>query len=286
MRALGTVSLVSLVICVLRSSPAAAQGRPASTWAIGLEGTLGAPSGWVQVREGTLDGTRLHFRRDLGVRRTHTLALDVAYHPARGSGFELSLASYTLNGTTRLTRDVLFNGTTLAAGSTLATRTDFPNFLRIDVAWRKDFFAIGRGGTVSGTLGLTAMLLTFKLRGTIAPTSVGRETKEDFVTQELPVPIIGVRVRYPLAERFVLRARISGGYLPWINSLRNEGGVVRLTQSHLDVDLGGAYAIARSWQVVGGYRRTELMQREKSREDGNDIRLGANLVRLGVVRRF
>lgn len=283
-----TCSLISALSAAVLFSAAAAPAQSSSqpTWQIRIGAALGTPDGWIQVREREIEGTRLRFRRDLNVRRVHTFELRAEYHPRPGSGFGLTLTSWALNGTATLPADVLFNGTTLAGGTALTTDTDFPDFVHITIdAWRR-LSQIGNGGCLSGSVGLTAVLLTFYLSGTVAPTSMGHETKEDFVTQELPVPVVGLGLRYPISSRVTASAALSGGYLPWVNSLRREGGEVRLTQSHLDFYIGADFAITPSLHLLGGLRGSDFTQREKSREDGNDIHLSSSLLSFTVVYRF
>lgn len=245
-----------------------------------------APTGWVQVREREIEGTRLWFQPDLSVRHTHAYEIGGAYHLSDRTTFRLTVASNALDGRVTLPNDVTFNGATLAGGSTLVTRTHFPNFLRMTLTGERRLASIGGRGTLSGSAGLTFVFLTFELQGTLAPTSAGRETKEDFVTQELPVPLVGLRLEYPLARRVSVVAAVDGGLLPWVNSLRSEGGTVQLKQSHLDLALELAYALTRSLQLDVGYSGTHFAQFERSHEDGNDIRLGEDAVRAGVVWRL
>jgi hypothetical protein len=237
------------------------------------------------VREGEIEGTRLQLQHDLGVRHTHAFEIGAAYYLSGRTAFRLTVASTALNGRTTLPGDVLFNGATLAGGSTLVTRTDFPHFVRVTLTGERRLALIGSGGALSGSAGLTFVALTFALQGTLAPTSAGRETKEDFVTQELPVPLVGLRLEYPLARRVSAVASIGGGALPWVNSLRSEGGTVMLKQSHLDLGLGLAYALTGSLRLDVGYSGTHFAQFERSHEDGNAIRLGEHAVRIGVVWR-
>jgi hypothetical protein len=65
----------------------------------------------------------------------------------------------------------------------------------------------------------------------LAPGSTGDEMKEDFVTQELPIPLLGVALDYPFTDRLHLISSLNGAYLPRVNSLRKEGGEVTLTQT-------------------------------------------------------
>jgi hypothetical protein len=268
------------------SRAAMAQGVGYSRWRIGIGAAFGAPTGWIQVRERAIEGTRLDFRRDLGVRRDHSFQLRMEYRPRPDDGFGITISSWALRGVTILPAEVIFNGTTLASGSTLETHTDFPDFIRVDIeGWRRIARPGGRG-SLAGSLGLTAVLLTYRMRGTEAPNSVGQETKEDFVTQELPVPIVGLRLRYPVGSRLALSAALSGGYLPWVNSLRREGGEVRMTQGHADLDVGTESEVGHATHLVAALRFSDFTQREKSREDGNDIHLRSTLLVLGIARGF
>jgi len=283
-RTRGEVALATL-LCIWVPLSLRAQGGPAR-WEFAAHAQLSsAPAGWVQVREGAIEGRRLWFQRDLGVRHTHAYEIGAAYHLSGRTAFRLTVASDALDGRVTLPGDVLFNGATLAGGSRLVTRTDFPHFMRVTLAGERRLASIGSGGALTGTAGLTFVLLTFELQGTLAPGTAGRETKEDFVTQELPVPLVGLRLEYPLARRVSAVARVGGGALPWVNSLRNEGGTVMLKQSHLDLGIGLAYALTRSLQLDVGYSGTHFAQFERSHEDGNDIRLGEDAVRVGVVWR-
>jgi hypothetical protein len=272
--------------CLVVSRALTAQNVTESRWRIGVGAGIGVPSGWVEVRERAIEGTRLHFRHDLGVARDRLFDLRVEYSPRPDDGFGLGISSWTLRGAMTLPGNVTFNGTTLAAGHTLTTRTGFPDFVRIDLeGWRR-LSTLGGRASLAGSLGLTAVLLTFRMSGTETPNSVGHETKEDFVTQELPVPIVGIRLRYPVGSRVALSASFSGGYLPWVNSLRREGGEVRITQGHIDMDVGADVTIAPTLHVLSGLRVSDFTQREKSREDGNDIHLSSTLLVVGVVHGF
>jgi hypothetical protein len=57
-----------------------------------------------------------------------------------------------------------------------------------------------------------------------------------------------------------LRSSVSGGALPKVNSLRQEGGTVYLQQSHADVDIGLVYLIRQHAEVGLGYHFTYFVQ--------------------------
>lgn len=265
----------------IAASPADA-ARP-SRWSLSLEN--GRPSGWVQVRENAIDGTRLHFADDLNVRRLSGIELAARKTLGARGQWHLALASYTLDGHTVLAQPVDFNGTTIAAGA-LRTATGFPHFLRFDTSWWRRLAGSAGGPSLWGSVGLTFMMLNFRLHGTVAPNSAGTETKEDFDTQELPVPVLGLHVRYPLGRGWRLTASGQAGHLPWVNSLRREGGIVRLAQTDVDAAVGFETQLTAGWRFgVAAFSRN-YAQHERSREDGNVIHLRDQGLRIGISHPF
>ncbi len=266
------------------SSPlgAAAQSAPLPTrWEITLGGQVGAPSGDVKVGENDIPGTRLRLRKDLGVDVSEAAELRVAYHLTARDALAGSFLAFFLRGTGSFDQDVTFNGGTLVAGRN-ETNADFTRFT---LAYERLLLPLGARGSLIGSAGLTYVHLNLRITGTgLGGTT--EEGKEDFFRQELPVPLAGLRADYPLTDRLAVRASLVGGYLPWVNSLRSEGGTVRLTQSHTDAALGLTYALTSAWQLEGGYRFTYFFQHERSHEDDNAFQLIDNAIHLGVTYRF
>jgi hypothetical protein len=79
-----------------------------------------------------------------------------------------------------------------------------------------------------------------------------------------------------------LRAEVSGGGLPRVDSLRREGGPVYLQQSHADAGIGLAYVFGPHTQAEAGYHFTYFFQHEKSHEDNNVF----ELIDIGAQVRF
>jgi hypothetical protein len=282
-RELVFVSVV--VLCPWPVVAAACQSPPPDSgrqWAVEATFATGSPGGWIQVRENQVRGTRLNFRQDLGVGSLQTVALDAELHPGRRTEWNILIESYSLRGRAVLSRDVNFNGATLAANSRLLTRTDFPSFLQGTVTVRRRLASLANGGMLRWDAGLTFVALEFRLSGTLAAASIGSETKEDFVSQELPIPVAGASLEQPVAGPLTLRAAIDGGYLPSISSLRREGGEVMLQQSHFAASLAMLYRVHMRWNVRLGYEFTGFAQHERSREDGNDIHVDSSALLLGL----
>src|SRR2546429_7484891 len=115
------------------------------------------------------------------------------------------------------------------AGTKIDTR---PEFFRLTALYERRLLALGRGGYLAGHVGLTYVCLTFKLHGAVSSRTKDPDLGEDFLTQELPVPLLGFRIDRPLVDRLSLIGSLTGGYLPRVDSLRYEGGGVRRIPAH------------------------------------------------------
>ena len=282
--------LVLACAALLPLSPLQAQLTPPDSvapapWTLTAGYELARPTGWVQVRENAIAGTRLSLARDLGVHVASTVQMTLTV-PAGAGAVGVSVAGTALRGSTVLGQSVYFNGSTLQGGTVLNTRTEAGDFLRVVVDYERRLARVGAGGELVGRAGLDATLLNFRLQGTLAPTTVGHETKEDFVTQELPAPFIGAELHLPLSGRVELRVGAGGGGLPWISSLRYEGGLVRLWQRRLDGNAGLDVALASRLRAGAALHYTSFAQHERSGEDGNQFSMASTAVALHLAWGF
>jgi hypothetical protein len=236
----------------------------------------------VQVRENAIEGTPLQLQGDLGVTTSELLSLRVAHRAASGSELSLTLQSLFVYGSATLPSDVLFNGATLEGGTELKTR---PQWYRISAAYTRRLASLSGGGILTGEGGLTFVSLNFKLDGALSPATKGTETKEDFNTQELPVPILGLKLALPVSGRLTGTASLSGGVLPLVDSLRTEGGVVKISQHHVDLSLGLA-ALLGGLRLEAGYLFSDFAQHEVSREDDNYVHLRTHALFVSAGRSF
>jgi hypothetical protein len=251
-------------------------------WTAALE--TAQPSGWVQVRENDIEGTRLTFGGDLGIRRRNGVRLDTFKTVSPEAKWQLSVATYTLDATTTISAPITFNGATIAPGP-LRTATHYTHFLEFDGSYRHRFLTFGERGGLWGSVGGTFVLLNFTLHGELAPDSLGKETTETFYVQELPVPVLGLHLSYPLGRVWSLTSSATVGGLPRVNSLRHEGGVVRLKQTN-DAFSVGASVRRSAWQIsVSAFARA-YMQDEQSHEDSNVIHLRDRGLAIGLAHSF
>jgi len=248
-------------------SPSGGSGAFAR-WEISLDGRVGGPSGSVQVAEKPVAGTRLRLHSDLGIDVSKVLEASLAYHVTPRDAVRLTYLEYFLEGSSTISRPVTYNGPVFGPGR---FESDL-GFYWLNLAYERVLFAFADGASLTGNAGLRYVSLDATVHG----------NHEDFFRQELPVPILGLRLTYPIHQRLQLTADVSGGGLPRVDSLRQEGGTVYLQQSHADAGVSLSYALTPALHVVTGYHFTYFFQREKSHEDDNRFELVDNGFQFGL----
>jgi hypothetical protein len=293
------LSLAILLGVLVAPSRAEEPTSPDGRFGLWLATEVGVPRGYVQVRENEIQGTHLSFHSDLGIDTVERVTAGAAYHLSDVSRLRLAFDTIFLYGTERLDSDVFFNGATLQGGTDLQSR---PEFFRLTALYERQLLDFARGGGVAADIGLTYVFLTYKMHGTLSPLSQGgggevvahdsaighqesssgaslgtpATVKEDFLTQELPIPMLGVTFDYPLATQWSFLGNVLGGWLPRVDSLRTEGGTVYLSQSHVDLSALLRYRLSACVDVDAGYAFHYYTQHESSHEDGNYIQLWDN----------
>jgi hypothetical protein len=124
------------------------------------------------------------------------------------------------------------------------------------------------------------------LTGTIALGSAYTDTKENFFEQELPVPQLGLHLRHSLNNKLAFNADFIAGLLPWVNSMRKEGGAMWISQVQTDTQLGLNYHFNTRWQAKAFVFHSDYLQKEQSHEDTNLIHLHANGLGLSITHHF
>lgn len=265
------------------SSPATPLESFASRWEISLGGQIGAPKGFVKVGEFDRSGDKLRLNNDLNIDTFEVASLGAAVHLTDRDVLRARFDYTFLYGTTTRGAETAFNGALLAAGEPIRTR---PVFTRITGLYEHEFVHEPSGALFAAGGGLTFVYLHFKLHGTLAPDTVGHETQEDFYAQELPVPLLAIRGEYPITPTVHLLGTVAGGFLPKVDSLRTEGGTVKLAQGHADVFAGVRWAITPTLFADAGYTYTYFSQHETSGEDNNKILFLGHAFGFGMTYRF
>ena len=237
MRWLEKTALVALA-GALFAGRASAVPVPANPWQWQVQLLRGVPGGVIQVRENSVAGSTLPLGPGLGYTAIQRLRLAVVRKLPRDRSVLLGLDLARLHGTAVFPQPVYFNGVTVAANTALATATNPGSFWQFTALYRQRLWSAGGGARLDGQLGFTYVGLTYRFQNVVsgAPGSQsavsGSRVEEDFITQELPVSVFGLRFRYPLGHALRMEADFLGGHLPWNYSLRNEGGKVYTTQTN------------------------------------------------------
>ena len=254
---------------------------PGDRWELNFGTRIGAPSGHLQVGESfggsSTPGTRLSLST-LGIHVSETIEAGAAYHFTPNDALRVTMLYTFLRGDSTRTESVVFNGFEFEPGFLHANA----DFWRLDLAYERVLWR-STADELVGSLGLAFVYFNPTLTN---PRQKSGENSEDFYLQELPVPIAGLRWSHALGEHWLLRLGVSGGGLPRVDSLRNEGGTVHLQQSHADHDAGLVYRWRSGMDLEFDYHFTYFFQHETSHEDDNRFELIDNGVRVRLSIRF
>jgi hypothetical protein len=219
-------------------------------------------SGYVQVREFALDGTRLALD-DLGIDHALVAALGYEQRLSGVSSLRFRLRWFEESGQGSFPEEIDFNGGIYQAGATLTSTAQLADFV---FHWQRDLLRFGDGGRFQGLVGANFTYLNFTIDG---PQVSSSDTSEAFYRQALPLPSLGLRVDYPIHDKGTFYAEIFGFAVNNWNSLRKEGGTVSLSQDNAEANIGVRYRLGQRWQLDGGLRYDYLKIDEESNEDGN-----------------
>lgn len=255
-------------------------------WSVTLESFIGSPTaGVTRVRENALTGDRLGLRRDLGIDSVEAIGVTAVVPLGARTALVGSVTRLFLWGAADLPQDRTHNSTTYAANSRLDSR---PDFTAMELRWRQRLVNWGAAvrGTLYGELGARVDYLDWHFQGTLAPGSIGHETGEGFYKQATPVPVVGLVLQQSLNAWAWTETTVRlGGARHWYSG-RREGGAVYFSETLFDVRASVGYDIGPHWRVALHARFFHLTLRERSREDGNVLRLPVLGAGLSVQYRF
>jgi len=213
------------------AAPSVAVSAPADPrWDITLDGFVGAPIGHLRVGESPTGANKLSSMPSPGTNlRLHDLGVDVSeavqatigFHFTAKDAVRLGFLYYFLRGSTTPDHPIFYNGPEFTPGS-VDTNADF---YRLSLDYERTLLSTPAGELLIASVGLTYVdfnptLTGSNQSGSVAAEGSGRSNSEDFYRQELPVPIAGVQWEHPLRPGLRLRAVVSGGGLPRVNSGR------------------------------------------------------------------
>jgi hypothetical protein len=262
-----------------------------------VEGMFGftGPGSLARVREFSIQGTGLEFG-NLGLSEEQIPGLDLRYWISERSAFHFRFRYFAIGGSHFLSSPAFFNGATIAGNQTLDTSPDwYAGGFYYEHSFRSWYAAYESRAPrwlqrwdLRGLVGIDFTYINFVIDGGHAPVvanSHGKETKEDFYHQSMPMPTIGVEAYRPLSENFYFNAVIQGNWINRWNSLRNEGGTVWASQSSLEAHLRIYFYkpdLLGLFQPMAGFFYYYYRQFETSSEDGNFLRWSAFGPEIGV----
>jgi len=243
---------------------------------------------YVRVRENQIHGTRLRFISDLGINTVQIPELWATYWFNEHDSIQLQFHYFVAEGSKQLTQDVFYNGATIAGGQTLDSSGS--PWATLGLYYQRLIFPPESGFELRAKIGAQFTYLDFDLgHPRLTPDTVGTETKEDFNTQELPIPTLGIEGRAPLTDHLSFDTVALGGWLNHVDSLRTEGGTVYLSQTEAQVHAHFTYAdraLLGPVHAFVGLGYFLYQQDETSHEDGNFIRLSTWGPELGFSVSF
>ena len=243
------------------------------------------PSSFVQVRENAVEGDRIGFSR-LHVKSAIVPSLRLGWWVNDKSFLAVRVRDFVIRGLRTISDPVVFNGTTIAGGQTLRTN---PLWYSVGLFYGRRWTPASLPGwNFTGTAGVDFTSIDFRFNGghavVMAP-SVGTETKEGFLRQEVPLPVFGLAASRRMSSVLLAEGSIEGGWVNHLNSLRTEGGTIYLSQrqleAHLRVRLSDEGRFRRL-QPMAGLFFFAFRQSEYSHEDTNVVSLKAYGPELGV----
>lgn len=275
-------ALAAAMAVIPRPASAALMGAPllgGSDWPVGplvgLGVFAGAPTNsYTRVREDADRGTYLYLEDDLGVPVIGEAQIQLGWRFDPDDALGLAIGYIFIGGGQRTHADDHYNATTIAAGTFLGEDPTSVHWFVIELQYERALFRFMEAdrGLLAIDLGIRYDDLDWRFSPrTIAATSAGAEAGEDFRTQSIPIPVVGLTARFPIAPEWDVVASARGFRLNHISSGRLEGGLVYTSESFIDATLGLAFRAAESVQIAFGYRFLYVDIDEESREDGNLI---------------
>lgn len=265
----------------------------------GLFGFTG-PGSIVRVREFETEGTGLSFS-DMGMNTERMPTLDLRYWFDRVDAIHFRLRYFNIGGSKFSPTPIKFNGAIIPggrannfgpwewlSGGLYYERRLTPLYDRHEAGWPSLF----QGWDVRGRFGVEFTYLNFSINGGRTAATLargGKETKEDFYHQSMPLPTIGLEAYRKLTHDLLFEGEVEGNWINRWNSLRGEGGTVWASQNGIEAH-ARLYYSHPSWfgpiQPMAGFFFYYYSQLEDSHEDGNFIRWSSYGPEVGINYSF
>jgi hypothetical protein len=286
MRRSGAFVVAAVVSCLLvpRGAAAAIMGMPLlgpedleSGFFAGLGVFAGHPTNsYTRVREDTARGTYLYLDKDLGIPVVGEASLHGGWRFDSDDALALAFSYIFIGGHRVLHGSIDYNATALEPGTDVAENPASVTWMAIELQYERELFRFAEGnrGLLALDLGLRLDVIDWRFSSaTVVAGSVKKEPGEDFLTQTIPIPVIGLTARIPIAEDWDIVLAARGFRLNHVSSGRVEGGIVYISESFIDATAGLVVRLSPSVQFAFGARYLYVDFDGESREDGNLVGL-------------
>lgn len=232
--------------------------------------------GYVRVRELQSDGDKLSLGNDLGMKDWNSASLEIVRFFRNHSGVRASFEYFIFNGSSIINRDIWFNATHLKGSDGLSIYQT--QQFRGQLCYERPFHLVPNLRTIC-IVGLLYDGLIFRIRGTTLPDTQRNESYEDFISQALPYPQLGLRIEKELTAKSSLTVEIKGTWIPLFKSFFIEGGHMFLHYYAMNINISYRYHIKTFYFQPGIHYRL-LKTYENSGEDTNDFFISSGGVNL------
>ena len=183
-------------------------------------------------------GSKIDFKKTLGLTDQRFTALQIQLRPARSHKFRLNYIPVNYTQTTTLNQDVVFNGIRYRLGLPVNSTLDWKTY---QITYEYDF-VVKNWGFVGFDL---------EAKYTDVQVSLASPLASEFAHARGPVPAIGGIVRYYVVPNISITGELSGFKIP--DSIDS-----RYNAHYVDLDIYGTLNFTNNIGVKGGYRSRDV----------------------------
>lgn len=247
--ALGLCSRAALAAALVSvAAPASAQYKPRTISApatgeqyhIEVGADSWRPTADITVSSESLgiQGSRINFKRGLGLTDQRFRALQIQLRPARSHKFRLQYIPVTYTQSATLTQDLIFNGIRFRTGLPVKSTLDWKTY---QVGYEYDF--------VVKNSGFAGLVLEAKY--TDVQVSLVNPIANEFTRARGPIPAIGGIARYYVVANIAVTGEVTAFKIP--------ASIDRRYNAHyVDIDVYGTLNVTNNIGVKGGYRSRDV----------------------------
>jgi len=243
-----TCAVLATAVLLAGAVPARAQYRPrplndpatGEQFHIEAEAAYWTPSADITFASAGfgIPGDPINVKRDLGVTDSSFPALSLQLRPARSHHFRFQYIPIVYTGSTRITRDLVFNGIRYSANVPVNSSLDWKAYR---FAYQYDFIVKNRG--------FGGFIMEAKYTDVTAQLSTPLQL--EFTRQRAPIPAIGGIGRVYVVPNISITGELTGFTIP--DSVQG-----RYHAHYVDLDLYGTVNFTNNIGVKGGYRSLDM----------------------------